>query len=603
MRCRIKPYIFSVGSFWKTNPPEGTLLWLWMLFAPLYLLEAGCLDAESSHGEGLIMRWIVIRLRKVLGVLALMTACVSCQTGSRVGSAATSVGPWVPDNGDGTYKNPVICADYSDPDVVRVGDDFYLVSSSFNCVPALPILHSKDLVNWTIIGHVFDKFPYGNFDVPQHGNGVWAPSIRYHEGEFYVYYGDPDYGIFMAKTKNPAGKWEPLVRVQESKGWIDPCPFWDDDGNAYLAHAWANSRAGINSILTINRMSADGTKLLDEGKLVVDGRDGKYRTLEGPKMYKRNGWYYLLAPAGGVPKGYQLAFRSRNVFGPYEGRIVMAQKKTEINGPHQGGWVELKSGENWFVHFQDRGAYGRVVHLQPVKWVDDWPVMGIDKDGNGKGEPVLTYKKPDVGRSYPVMVPQTSDEFDSRRPGLQWQWEGNYRGGWMSLTQRAGWLRLFAMAIPDKGTNLWSAPNLFLQKLPAPEFTVTTKIEFGKLALGEKAGLIMMGASYWYLAVERTDGGARVVKVACRDAAKDGKEIQKWSERCAGDSLLLRIKMNAGAVCQFSYSADGKEFIPVGESFTASAGRWMGAKVGLFSEARSEAGQRGYADFDWFRFE
>jgi beta-xylosidase len=549
------------------------------------------------------MRRITVHVRRVLGVLALLMACVSCQTGSHVGTSVSSVGPWVPDNGDGTYKNPVIFADYSDPDVVRVGDDFYLVSSSFNCVPGLPILHSKDLVNWTIIGHVFDKFPYGNFDAPQHGNGVWAPSIRYHKGEFYVYYGDPDYGIFMAKTRNPAGKWEPLVQVQESKGWIDPCPFWDDDGNAYLVHAWARSRAGINSILTINRMSADGTKLLDEGKLVVDGRNGRCPTLEGPKMYKRNGYYYLLAPAGGVPQGYQLAFRARSVFGPYEGKIVMEQGKTGINGPHQGGWVELKSGENWFVHFQDRGAYGRVVHLQPVKWVDDWPVMGIDKDGNGKGEPVLTYKKPDVGRSYPVMVPQTSDEFDSRGLGLQWQWEGNYREGWMSLTQWPGWLRLFATQIPEKGTNLWSAPNLLLQKLPAPEFAVTTKLEFGKLAAGQKAGLVIMGASYSYLAVERTFAGDRLVNVTCRDAAKDGKEIEEVSVGCASDSLLLRVKVRAGAICQFSYSTDGKEFVTVGESFTASGGRWMGAKVGLFSLAKDGAGQRGYADFDWFRFE
>jgi beta-xylosidase len=533
----------------------------------------------------------------------LLTACVSCQTGSRVGASATSIGPWVADNGDGTYKNPVIFADYSDPDVVRVGDDFYLVSSSFNCVPGLPILHSKDLVNWAIIGHVFDKFPYGEFDVPQHGNGVWAPSIRYHKGEFYVYYGDPDYGIFMVKTRNPAGPWGPLVRVQESKGWIDACPFWDDDGNAYLVHAWANSRAGINSILTINRMSADGTKLLDEGKMVVDGRNGKYRTLEGPKMYKRNGYYYLLAPAGGVPKGYQLAFRSREVFGPYEGRIVMDQGKTEINGPHQGGWVELKSGESWFVHFQDRGAYGRVVHLQPVKWVNDWPVMGIDKDTPGKGEPVLACKKPDVGRSYPVAVPQTSDEFGSRRVGLQWQWEGNYCEGWMSLTERPGWLRLFATQIPKKGTNLWSAPNLILQKLPASEFTVTTKIEFGKLAVGEKAGLVIMGASYSYLAVERTSSGVRVIEVTCPDAANGGREIEEGSGGCAGDSLLLRVKVSPGAICQFSYSNDGKGFIPVDESFPASAGRWMGAKVGLFSLAKAGAERRGYADFDWFRFE
>jgi beta-xylosidase len=350
-------------------------------------------------------------------------------------------------------------------------------------------------------------------------------------------------------------------------------------------------------------MSADGTKLLDEGKMVVDGRNGKYRTLEGPKMYKRNGYYYLLAPAGGVPKGYQLAFRSREVFGPYEGRIVMDQGKTEINGPHQGGWVELKSGESWFVHFQDRGAYGRVVHLQPVKWVNDWPVMGIDKDTPGKGEPVLACKKPDVGRSYPVAVPQTSDEFGSRRVGLQWQWEGNYCEGWMSLTERPGWLRLFATQIPKKGTNLWSAPNLILQKLPASEFTVTTKIEFGKLAVGEKAGLVIMGASYSYLAVERTSSGVRVIEVTCPDAANGGREIEEGSGGCAGDSLLLRVKVSPGAICQFSYSNDGKGFIPVDESFPASAGRWMGAKVGLFSLAKAGAERRGYADFDWFRFE
>jgi beta-xylosidase len=542
----------------------------------------------------------------MLGILALMTAGVSCQTGSHIGASINRAGAvWVPDNGNGTYKNPIIFADYSDPDVVRVGDDFYLVSSSFNCVPGLPILHSKDLVNWTIIGHVFDKFPYGHgqFDVPQHGDGVWAPSIRYHKGMFYIYFGDPDYGIFMAKTRNPAGHWGPLVRVQESKGWIDPCPFWDDDGNAYLVHAWAKSRAGINDILTINRMSADGTKLLDEGKLVIDGRNGRAHTLEGPKMYKRNGYYYLMAPAGGVPQGYQLVFRARNVYGPYESKTVLEQGKTEINGPHQGGWIELKSGESWFVHFQDRGAYGRVVHLQPVKWVNDWPVMGINDDGNGKGEPVLTYKKPEVGRSYPVMVPQTSDEFNGHRLGLQWQWEANYQDRWMSLTERQGWLRLFSVNVPGTSTNLWSAPNLLLQKLPAPAFTVTTKIDFTGLDVGEKAGLVIMGASYSYLAVERTDHGDRVVKVTCRDAAKGGREIEEGGASCAGDSLLFRVKVSDGAVCQFSYSKDGNEFIPMGAVFTASPGRWMGAKVGLFSEANGGVESRGYADFDWFRFE
>ena len=274
-------------------------------------------------------------------VFGLIVPCLSAPCGATSDEQQNVV--WSADNGDGTYRNPIIFADYSDPDVIRVRDDFYLVASSFNCSPGLPVLHSKDLVNWTIIGHAFQRYPYESFNTPQHGNGVWAPSIRFHGGEFYIYFGDPDRGIFMTKATNPAGPWDPLVHVKEAKGWIDTCPFWDDDGNAYLVHAWARSRAGINSILTINRMSADGKTLLDEGKLVFDGH-AHHPTIEGPKLYKRDGYYYIFAPAGGVGTGWQTVLRSKNIFGPYEDRIVMDQGRTNINGPHQGGWVELKSG-------------------------------------------------------------------------------------------------------------------------------------------------------------------------------------------------------------------------------------------------------------------
>ncbi len=204
----------------------------------------------------------------------------------------------------------------------------------------------------------------------------------------------------MVKARNPAGPWTEPLLIKPARGWIDPCPFWDDDGNAYLVHAWARSRSGINSILTINRMTADGTKLLDEGMMVFDGRI-HHPTIEGPKLYKHNGYYYIFAPAGGVTSGWQTVLRSRNLYGPYEDKIVMDQGKTAINGPHQGAWVELKSGESWFIHFQDRAAFGRIVHLQPVAWRDDWPVIGVDADGDGKGEPVLSYRKPNVGREYP----------------------------------------------------------------------------------------------------------------------------------------------------------------------------------------------------------
>ncbi len=510
--------------------------------------------------------------------------------------------PWIPDQGDGTFRNPIIFADYSDPDVIRVGDDFYMTASSFNCMPGLPVLHSKDLVNWTLIGHVFQNYPLKEFDSPQHGNGVWAPSLRHRNGEFYVYFAEPDNGVFMSKAKNPAGPWEALLRVREAKGWIDPCPFWDDDGNAYLIHAWAKSRAGINSILTICRMSADGTQLLDDGKMVFDGHQN-HPIIEGPKLYKRNGYYYIFAPAGGVVTGWQTVLRSRNVFGPYDDRIVLAHGKSEINGPHQGGWVETQTGEHWFIHFQDRGAYGRIVHLQPVTWVNDWPVIGTDPDSDGKGEPVSAGKKPDVGRNHPIAVPQTSDEFDSPKLGLQWQWHANFQAEWFSLAARPGWLRLISVPMPDRTVNLWPVPNFVLQKLPAAEFTLTTKLNFGQLAAGDKTGLIMMGLDYSYLAVEQTATGCRLIKATCNDAPTGGKEIEEETIPYAGDIVFLRVKVGRGAVCHFSYSSNAKEFASVGKPFNARQGDWIGAKTGLFCLSASRTGKAGHADFDWFRFE
>ncbi len=293
----------------------------------------------------------------------------------------------------------MLFADYSDPDAIRVGDDFYLVSSSFDAVPGLPVLHSKDLVNWTIIGHVFAVQPPANhFSEVRHGEGVWAPAIRYHAGKFWVFYPDPDFGIYFSTATNPAGEWTTPVLVKAGKGLIDPCPFWDDDGQLYLIHAWARSRAGIANLLTLQKLSPDGTKVLDDGKVIIDGNKiPNWTTLEGPKLYKRHGFYYVFAPSGGVTGGYQAVFRATNIYGPYEHRIVLDQGKTAINGPHQGAWVDTPTGENWFLHFQDRGAYGRVVLLEPMIWRDDdWPVIGDDPDNTGKGQPVLVHAKPDV---------------------------------------------------------------------------------------------------------------------------------------------------------------------------------------------------------------
>jgi beta-xylosidase len=546
----------------------------------------------------------------ILGLFIASTAVSFSQSFAKPDKDQTKINPvWVADHGDGTYRNPILFADYSDPDVIRVADDYYMVASSFSHFPGLPILHSKDLVNWKIIGHAAQKYPYDEFDKPQHGMAIWAPSIRYHKGEYYIYFGDPDRGVFLTKAQNPAGPWEPLSLIRRVTGWIDPCPFWDDDGNAYLVHAWANSRVGIKSILAVNRMNKDGTEILDDGVVVYVGHS-HHPTIEGPKLYKRNEYYYIFAPAGGVKPGWQTVLRSKSIFGPYEDKVVLEQGSTKINGPHQGAWVDTKTGEDWFVHFQDRYAYGRLVHLQPMRWENSWPVIGVDYDKNGIGEPVLNYRKPNVGATYSLDVPQTTDEFDSTSIGFQWQWEANYKTEWISLSARKGWLRFYSQSVPLENKNLWSLASLLTQKIPAPAFHCTTKLEFISDAIGEMAGLLVYGLDYAYIAIERTNTGYRLAQTVCIDADKGTQEETMATVEAKDSCIFFRIDVNPQkekdiipkVLCTFGYSSDGKIFQTIGKEFVVREGRWVGAKVGIFSLARNGEKNTGFADFDWFRF-
>ncbi len=507
---------------------------------------------------------------------------------------------WVADNGDGTYKNPVLHADYSDPDAIRVGNDFYMISSSFSDIPGLPILHSKDLVNWTIIGYALMRQPpYDHFSKPRHGEGVWAPSIRYHKGEFYIYYPDPDFGIYLIKAKNIKGPWSEPVMVEEGKGLIDPCPLWDDDGKVYLVHAMAGSRAGIKSVVIVKQMNAEGTKTIDDGVMVYDGHDVD-PTIEGPKFYKRNGYYYIFAPAGGVSTGWQTVLRSKNVYGPYERKVVLEQGSTNINGPHQGAWINTQTGEDWFLHFQDKGAYGRIVHLQPMRWVNDWPVIGLDKDGDGKGEPVSVFKKPNVGKTYSIQTPVESDEFNDHKLGLQWQWHANSKAYWSFLTGKS--LRLFSVELPEGFKNYWDVPNLLMQKFPAEEFTATAKVSFNPKLGEEKLGFIVMGSNYAHLSITKRADGNYLSYVVCSKADKGEPEKEQQLEK-VGHEIYFRVRVDKGAVCQFSYSTDGASYKGVGENFQASPGRWIGAKVGFFFSKKVRTNDSGAADIDWFRIE
>lgn len=520
-------------------------------------------------------------------------------------SAQTSVSKvWVSDNGDGTYKNPIINADYSDPDAIRVGDDYYLVSSSFEDIPGLPVLHSKDLVNWTIIGHALKRQPpYEHFSKPQHGNGVWAPAIRYHNNEFYIYYPDPDFGIYLTKSKNINGPWSEPLLIYPGKGIIDPCPLWDDDGNAYLVHAFAGSRAGIKSVIAINKMNSDGTKVIDDGAIVYDGHE-QDPTIEGPKLYKRNGYYYIFAPAGGVPTGWQLVLRSKNMYGPYERKVVMDQGNSPTNGPHQGAWITTQTGEDWFIHFQDKVAYGRVVHLQPMAWKNDWPVIGVDKDGDGKGEPVLTYKKPNVGKTYLIQTPPETDEFNSNTLGLQWQWMANPQPFYSFMNTANGSLRLYAYNI-DSAKNLWQKPNLLLQKLPAEEAMFTTKLSFKPNIKNatETTGLVMMGMSYAGIVLQSQHDSIFIKRIVCNGAEAGNPETVINIAKANQPEIYFRVTVRKGGLCSFSYSYDGKEFTKAGDDFKAVEGKWIGAKVGLFATGSQKSNDCGYADVDWFRVE
>lgn len=501
----------------------------------------------------------------------------------------------------GTYRNPILHADYSDPDAIRVGSDYYMVSSSFTHIPGLPILHSKDLVNWKLIGHAITALPPTDYySKVQHGAGVWAPSIRYHNNEFYIYYPDPDFGIYLVKAKNILGPWSEPVLVEAGKGLIDPCPLWDDNGKVYLAHAYAGSRAGFKSILVIKEMNNAGTKTITDPVLVFDGHE-KDPTVEGPKLYKRNGYYYLFAPAGGVSTGWQLVLRSKNIYGPYERKVVMDQGQSPVNGPHQGAWVNTVTGEDWFLHFQDKDAYGRIVHLQPMKWVNDWPVIGSDEDGDGKGEPVMTYKKPNVGKPYPVVSIPVSDEFNNARIGAQWQWQANPQEGWAFATPD-GYLQLFSALLPDTIKSAWDYPNILGQKLPAETFTATAKFSFLPRWEGEKFGLILHGSDYSFISIEKKKDGNVISSSLCTNADKGGKETVQDGQKAVKTDIYFRVTMSAGGHYRFSFSEDGTTFTSLGSEAVAKPGRWVGAKLGFFFTRTNKTNDAGQVRIDWIRF-
>lgn len=509
---------------------------------------------------------------------------------------------WKSDLEDGNFQNPVLFADYSDPDVIRVGDTYYMTASSFNYIPGLPILTSGDLVNWKLVNYALDRIDYDEYDAPRHARGVWAPAIRYHAGEFYIYYGMPDEGIFMVKTKDPLGKWEPPILVLEGKGLIDPCPFWDEDGKAYVIHGYAKSRIGFKSYLGIFPMSYDGKKAIGEDKLLFNGVETQ-PTIEGPKVYKRNGYYYIWAPAGGVKTGWQTVLRSKDIYGPYEEKIVMRQGSSPINGPHQGGLVDTPKGEEWFLHFQDRGLYGRIVHMQPVSWKEDWPIVGVNADENGCGEACLVHKKPDIPIFQEPCYLEASDDFEGEKLDLMWQWLGNFKEEFYTLTDKK--LRLYCLNPSHKEEPvLWENANVLTQKLVCPFFRAVSCFTTKGLKDKEQAGMVMMGGHYAYVGVRAENGEKLIIYAESYDAEEGRKERALPLDRLPEntDRVWIRFRMEEKEkkpVFYMDYSTDGERFIPVETTFMPSDHTWVGAKIGLFANVLCSEKKGGYADFEY----
>lgn len=496
------------------------------------------------------------------------------------------------DQGNGTYINPILCADYSDPDVIRVGEKYYMVASDFHFM-GMQILESDDMVNWRILTQVYDRLDFPEYDtMERYAGGSWAPALRYHDGKFWIYFCTPHEGLFMTQAEHPEGPWSPLHQLRAVEKWEDPCPFWDEDGQAYLGR----SQHGAGPII-VHRMSADGRTLLDEGRVVYTGP-----VAEGTKWLKRNGWYYLSIPEGGVGEGWQTVLRSRNIYGPYEKRVVLEQGSTDINGPHQGSIVEAADSTWWFYHFQHDGALGRVVHLQPMYWHDDWPVMGVDIDRNGIGEPVRVWPCPLAGAGRTKgHLPQTDDDFSAPTLSPQWQWNHNPVSSAWSLSEHPGALSLHGL----QATDFMHARNTLTQKVTGYESEATVSMDLSQLADGARCGLVAMGKGSQLLGVMKRDGKLWLYRGSVSIPARKGLP-EEFSESQLSPlkhtRIYLRVRFDMRALAYlFSYSTDGKRFQPVGDPFFVLFGNWKGVRLGLYHY--NTLADAGSVTIPWVRYE
>lgn len=499
---------------------------------------------------------------------------------------------WCPDNGNGTFTNPLMWGDWPDPDVIRVGDEFYMVSTSMHYVPGCPIVKSKDLVNWEMAGYAVERYDEDpKYDLKGGSlylNGSWAATIRHHNGKFYVGFCTP-YGwgtktghYSMCIADKVEGPWE---RVVFPEYLYDPGLLFDDNGKVYVVHG--------QHTLYVTELNADGRsvkgekiKIWDKG--IVNPNTGKGSAgMEGAHVNKINGKYYITCPAGGT-EGWQVCLRSDNIYGPYEHKVIMNDCSSyPPNGMHQGGMVQLKNGDWWFIIMQDRGAIGRVPHLVPVEWIDGWPMLGKN------GKDLITYPKPNVGKNYPAKSPATSDEFNAPKLGLQWQWNHNPDNTRWSLRERKGYMRLKASV----AENLKNARNTLTQRVQGPNSEGTVEMNTGAMRDGGVAGFGIFQVPYGYVGVRLLDGKREIF--FC-----DNEKVVEVVDTLEQENIWIRARVtDKDFTARFYYSLDGKNFQPVGDKLKMDLGlSWTANRFALFHFATAPSGEAGAVDFNWFRF-
>lgn len=498
------------------------------------------------------------------------------------------------DNGDGTFTNPVIAADFPDPDVIRVDSVYYMVTTTMFIVPGVTILKSYDLVNWEYCSNAVQRFDWSTcYDLDgcnRYSHGQWATSFRYHNGTFYLLFITLDEGGFLCRAQKPEGPWH-IEKLP--KGFYDPGLFFDDDGRIYVAH-------GYNEIF----ITELDTSFTPKGNDVLVFTGNIRKGLEGTHVYKINGYYYLYCTYGGLD-GFQVALRSKNIYGPYEQHIVI---RDTTDGPtygiHQGALIQTQSNEWWTILFVDSGPFGRFPSLQPVTWIDGWPMVGM----NGGG--VYHYRKPNVGKQYPMKILPTSDEFDSTTLGLQWGWNHNPEPAKWSLKERPGYLRLKTAKVVNK---LPDARNTLTQRMFAYysdsiASVAMTKIEFGAMSEGDIAGLAIFQDPYAYIGVIKT-GGKYYVRMVNNGKVIDSAEIQTTTFYLQASAIFGTgaaeyyggVVTPGSGTATFAYGVDTTKFIPLGDTLKMKFNLkiFTGNKFCLFNYATRTLG--GHVDFDWFR--